>query len=143
MEQREGGENQPPPQSEASSTAARNLARPMDFTGSSGGDGGAAAVSNVEQPLPPAAPLLHPSLPSLVNEGKYAIPKKLRECKCKESRCLKLYCKCLASGTFCKDSCNCVNCHNNEENKAARDEAVNAIFERNPELCGRLPLSQF
>ncbi|KAL9167139.1 hypothetical protein ABFS82_05G076800 [Erythranthe guttata] len=125
MEQRER-EDFPPknqPESEASSLG-RNLVRQLDL------------ISNVEQPLPPAAP-------PVVNEGKYAIPKKPRKCKCKESRCLKLYCKCLASGTFCNDSCNCVNCHNNEGNKAARDEAVNAIFERNPELCGRLPLSQF
>ncbi|KAL0410644.1 UNVERIFIED_CONTAM: protein tesmin/TSO1-like CXC 5 [Sesamum latifolium] len=41
------------------------------------------------------------------------------------------YCECFASGTYC-DGCNCVNCHNNVENEAARREAVEATLERNP-----------
>ncbi|KAL0333893.1 UNVERIFIED_CONTAM: protein tesmin/TSO1-like CXC 5 [Sesamum angustifolium] len=41
------------------------------------------------------------------------------------------YCECFASGIYC-DGCNCVNCHNNVENEAARREAVEATLERNP-----------
>lgn len=41
------------------------------------------------------------------------------------------YCECFASGVYC-DGCNCVNCHNNNENEAARREAVEATLERNP-----------
>lgn len=41
------------------------------------------------------------------------------------------YCECFASGVYC-DGCNCVNCHNNVENEAARREAVEATLERNP-----------
>lgn len=76
MEQREGGDfppkKQPPPQSEASSTApvdfpARKLVRQLDFTGFSGG----AAASSVEhpqlakprQPAPQEPQLAKPSLP--------------------------------------------------------------------------------
>ncbi|KAK9837397.1 hypothetical protein WJX84_011655 [Apatococcus fuscideae] len=54
-----------------------------------------------------------------------------KHCNCKNSRCLKLYCECFASGRYC-DSCNCVNCCNNRENETVRQAAVEAILERNP-----------
>lgn len=58
-------------------------------------------------------------------------PKKTKQCNCKNSRCLKLYCECFASGTYC-DGCNCVNCYNNAEYEGVRQEAVEATLERNP-----------
>ncbi|XP_022731706.1 protein tesmin/TSO1-like CXC 5 [Durio zibethinus] len=64
-------------------------------------------------------------------EAKDGTPKKQKQCNCKNSRCLKLYCECFASGIYC-NGCNCVNCHNNVENEAARQEAVGATLERNP-----------
>ncbi|KAK6151809.1 hypothetical protein DH2020_014444 [Rehmannia glutinosa] len=98
----------------------------------------------MQQPLQPAVPPPHPSIRSLVkpesprarprqnvNEVKDGTPKKQKQCNCKHSRCLKLYCECFASGIYC-DGCNCVNCHNNVENEAARREAVEATLERNP-----------
>ncbi|KAK4415455.1 protein tesmin/TSO1-like CXC 5 [Sesamum alatum] len=97
----------------------------------------------MQQPQP-AAPPTHPSIRPLVkpesprsrprqsvSEVKDGTPKKQKQCNCKHSRCLKLYCECFASGTYC-DGCNCVNCHNNVENEAARREAVEATLERNP-----------
>ncbi|XP_057768131.1 protein tesmin/TSO1-like CXC 5 isoform X2 [Salvia miltiorrhiza] len=90
--------------------------------------------------LPPAQhsirPLLKPESPRMrprqnVPEVKDGTPKKQKQCNCKHSRCLKLYCECFASGVYC-DGCNCVNCHNNVENDAARREAVEATLERNP-----------
>ncbi|EPS71329.1 hypothetical protein M569_03430, partial [Genlisea aurea] len=66
-----------------------------------------------------------------LNEVKDGTPKKQKQCNCKNSRCLKLYCECFSSGIYC-DGCNCVNCHNNVENEAARCEAVGATLERNP-----------
>ncbi|KAK6248549.1 hypothetical protein QUC31_020114 [Theobroma cacao] len=65
------------------------------------------------------------------NELKDGTPKKQKQCNCKHSRCLKLYCECFASGIYC-DGCNCVNCYNNVENEAARRDAVEATLERNP-----------
>ncbi|XP_078431840.1 protein tesmin/TSO1-like CXC 5 [Wolffia australiana] len=65
-------------------------------------------------------------------EAKDSTPKKKRQCNCKNSKCLKLYCECFASGSYCGEGCNCVNCHNNIENEAARQEAVEATLERNP-----------
>ncbi|KAL9681355.1 hypothetical protein QQ045_013138 [Rhodiola kirilowii] len=35
-----------------------------------------------------------------------------KQCNCKHSKCLKLYCECFTSGTYC-ENCNCVDCHNN------------------------------
>ncbi|KAD3067895.1 hypothetical protein E3N88_35775 [Mikania micrantha] len=64
-------------------------------------------------------------------EIKDGTPKKLKQCNCKHSRCLKLYCECFASGIYC-DGCNCVNCHNNVDNEPARREAVETTLERNP-----------
>ncbi|CAI0390049.1 unnamed protein product, partial [Linum tenue] len=62
---------------------------------------------------------------------KDGTPKKQKQCNCRHSKCLKLYCECFASGTYC-DGCNCVNCYNNVENEAARREAVESTLERNP-----------
>ncbi|XP_073043287.1 protein tesmin/TSO1-like CXC 5 [Primulina eburnea] len=96
------------------------------------------------QPPRPSAPPIHPAIRPLLkpesprarsrpnlNEVKDSTPKKSKQCNCKHSRCLKLYCECFSSGTYC-DGCNCVNCHNNVENEAARREAVEATLERNP-----------
>ncbi|KAL5558825.1 hypothetical protein UlMin_035036 [Ulmus minor] len=64
-------------------------------------------------------------------EAKDGTPKKQKQCKCKNSRCLKLYCECFAAGIYC-DGCSCTNCHNNVENDAARQEAIGLTLERNP-----------
>ncbi|XP_039032639.1 protein tesmin/TSO1-like CXC 5 [Hibiscus syriacus] len=64
------------------------------------------------------------------NELKDGTPKKQKQCNCKHSRCLKLYCECFASGIYC-DGCNCVNCYNNVENETARRDAIEATLERN------------
>ncbi|PWA64167.1 tesmin/TSO1-like CXC domain-containing protein [Artemisia annua] len=64
-------------------------------------------------------------------DTKDGTPKKQKQCNCKHSRCLKLYCECFASGIYC-DGCNCVNCHNNVENEPARRDAIETTLERNP-----------
>ncbi|KAG2241616.1 hypothetical protein Bca52824_090189 [Brassica carinata] len=71
------------------------------------------------------------SRPRSIVEGRDGTPQKKKHCNCKHSRCLKLYCECFASGTYC-DGCNCVNCFNNVDNETARRDAVEAILERNP-----------
>ncbi|KAL3825161.1 hypothetical protein ACJIZ3_021190 [Penstemon smallii] len=98
----------------------------------------------MQQPTQPTVPPTHPSVRPIVkpespkarprqnvNEVKDNTPKKQKQCNCKHSRCLKLYCECFASGIYC-DGCNCVNCHNNVENEGPRREAVEATLERNP-----------
>jgi hypothetical protein len=54
-----------------------------------------------------------------------------KQCNCKNSQCLKLYCECFASGRYC-DGCNCQNCCNNRTNEDKRQSAIEAILDRNP-----------
>jgi Tesmin/TSO1-like CXC domain, cysteine-rich domain len=82
------------------------------------------------------------------------LKRKGKQCNCKNSRCLKLYCECFASGQYCEPGvCNCTNCFNNrvsalenavapqrlsrfvftvQDNEQLRAEAVEATLERNP-----------
>ncbi|GAA0148180.1 hypothetical protein LIER_07699 [Lithospermum erythrorhizon] len=85
-------------------------------------------VSSI-RPVKPESPKTRPRQNTA--DAKDGTPKKLKQCNCKHSRCLKLYCECFASGMYC-DGCNCVNCHNKVENEATRREAVDATLERNP-----------
>ncbi|KAG2427089.1 hypothetical protein HXX76_012600 [Chlamydomonas incerta] len=70
-----------------------------------------------------------PSAASLGSAAASAAGRK--QCNCKNSRCLKLYCECFASNRYC-EACNCLQCYNNRENDAVRQSAVEAILERNP-----------
>ncbi|XP_015695839.1 protein tesmin/TSO1-like CXC 7 [Oryza brachyantha] len=54
-----------------------------------------------------------------------------RNCSCKYSKCLKLYCECFAKGRYCI-GCNCTNCCNNVSHENARQDAINVVLERNP-----------
>lgn len=46
-------------------------------------------------------------------------------CKCKKSKCLKLYCECFAAKNLCKESCICFEC-NNRENPIIKDLSLKA-----------------
>ncbi|XP_064951970.1 protein tesmin/TSO1-like CXC 5 isoform X1 [Musa acuminata AAA Group] len=78
-----------------------------------------------------AKPASPKSRPRPLHDAKDGTPTRKKNCNCKHSKCLKLYCECFASGVYC-DGCNCANCCNNIENEAARREAVEATLERNP-----------
>eukprot|EP00940_MAST-03C_sp_MAST-3C-sp2_P001718 g1718.t1 len=55
------------------------------------------------------------------------------QCNCKNSKCLKLYCECFASGVYCDpDRCHCLNCCNCEEQESVRSAAIAATLEKNP-----------
>ncbi|CAG9326165.1 unnamed protein product [Blepharisma stoltei] len=54
-----------------------------------------------------------------------------KNCNCRNSRCLKLYCECFSSGEYCK-SCNCADCYNNPQNELYRTKAIHSTLERNP-----------
>ena len=64
--------------------------------------------------------------------GPSAAEAKRKLCNCRNSRCLKLYCECFASGQYCF-GCNCQGCHNNPENDDKRKRAIEATLERNPQ----------
>lgn len=59
---------------------------------------------------------------------------KTKQCNCKRSHCLKLYCECFASGIHCNPGiCNCAQCRNNELGGSGyRTEAIKQTLERNP-----------
>lgn len=125
-------------QQQVGDVPAKKLVRQLDFTSFYGGACAPAPSSaSSEPPLRPAQPVVvkpespRAPRPRPVFDLKEGTPKKSKQCNCKNSRCLKLYCECFASGTYC-DGCNCVNCCNNVENDAVRQEAVEATLERNP-----------
>jgi hypothetical protein len=55
-------------------------------------------------------------------------------CKCKSSKCLKLYCKCFQTGTFCNEKlCKCKQCQNTAQHnlpEGARSIAIVKILHR-------------
>ncbi|XP_042416343.1 protein tesmin/TSO1-like CXC 5 [Zingiber officinale] len=149
---------QPTP-SASSDVPPRKLVRQLDFTAAFYGGGPPSPMATValdpslQQQLPLLAPASLPmSLSSISSisvpakpqspkprsresqqlcNAKDGTPTRKRNCNCKHSKCLKLYCECFASGVYC-DGCNCTNCCNNVENETVRHEAVEAILERNP-----------
>ncbi|KAG0461212.1 hypothetical protein HPP92_021509 [Vanilla planifolia] len=139
----------------------RKLVRQLDFSSGNCGTPPAATLAGTapsEQPLSSLLkqqqqkanqklalplPLIPPSMPMSIKpespkdrskplfEIKEGTPSRRKNCNCKHSRCLKLYCECFASGVYC-DGCNCANCFNNAKNEAIRHEAVEVTLERNP-----------
>jgi hypothetical protein len=58
------------------------------------------------------------------------VPLTTTACKCKSSRCLKLYCACFQTGTFCDELvCKCKNCQNTEAESVPRGARTRAIYE--------------
>jgi hypothetical protein len=53
-------------------------------------------------------------------------------CKCRKSKCLKLYCACFANKQLCHPLCRCIECANTIECKLIKEAAETAIMERNP-----------
>lgn len=54
-----------------------------------------------------------------------------KQCSCKKSRCLKLYCECFAANVFCKD-CKCSDCQNVPEHAEVRMRAIQYKLSRRP-----------
>lgn len=54
-------------------------------------------------------------------------------CICRKTRCLKQYCQCFQSGKLCTDSCECVDCQNNDEHKEQVELKRLEYSQKNPE----------
>lgn len=52
-------------------------------------------------------------------------------CKCRKSKCLKLYCECFAASQECCQECKCISCENTEDYATERLEAKQARLARN------------
>ncbi|KAJ6715129.1 PROTEIN TESMIN/TSO1-LIKE CXC 2 [Salix viminalis] len=66
-------------------------------------------------------------------KAKYTIKREgCRRCKCKRSRCLKLYCECFAAGIYCLDTCSCENCFNKPEYEETVLDMRQVTETRNP-----------
>ncbi|PKA59056.1 Protein tesmin/TSO1-like CXC 5 [Apostasia shenzhenica] len=117
----------------------KKLVRQLDFTGTLFRvpivtASPASAARELSAPSEPAVPVSQCSISAPMMsfyEVKDATPKKHKQCNCRNSKCLKLYCECFASGVYC-NGCNCSNCCNNAENEAVRREAIESTLERNP-----------
>lgn len=59
---------------------------------------------------------------------------KIKQCNCKRSNCLKLYCDCFQSGLHCSSLCNCQSCKNlpGPDFSAKRTQAILVTLDRNP-----------
>ena len=58
-------------------------------------------------------------------------------CKCKNSRCLKLYCECFSVNSFCGPNCSCKGCNNKPRKNTLREKAVAKALEGNPQAFER------
>ena len=75
-------------------------------------------------------------LPPHIIGGIRDVVKKTKQCNCKRSNCLKLYCECFTAGIHCSALCKCVDCKNDgatRKNDEMRTMALNSIIERNPD----------
>ncbi|GAB4843345.1 hypothetical protein Ancab_013311 [Ancistrocladus abbreviatus] len=55
-----------------------------------------------------------------------------KRCKCKKSRCLKLYCECFAAGVYCVEPCSCQDCFNKPIHEDTVLTTRKQIESRNP-----------
>lgn len=67
------------------------------------------------------------TLPSLENANSINVA--TRGCKCKNSKCVKLYCECFQGGRICSDKCNCLDCKNTLEESHEGGERYKKIQE--------------
>jgi hypothetical protein len=73
---------------------------------------------------------LPPKQPGFVPVVAEPAPRSRVSCNCKNSQCIKLYCECFRSKTFCKD-CNCEGCLNQTDNPT-RASTIAQIRQKNP-----------
>jgi hypothetical protein len=67
----------------------------------------------------------------ILENSNYDSPLKKKQCHCKNSRCLKLYCECFAAQVYCLN-CDCIDCSNTIEYEDSVLKARNSTLERNP-----------
>ena len=83
----------------------------------------------------------HPNPNTCIPKNGNNLSKELEPvCTCKNSQCLKLYCKCFANNRNCGNLCKCIDCKNDgsDSNREARDKAKEMVLARNPQAFASL-----
>jgi len=73
-------------------------------------------------------------LPRRVAGGLFDTFEMTKQCNCRQSSCLKLYCECFSSGIYCSVFCTCDPCKNNDSspaNEESRSKAILRTIEKN------------
>ncbi|PWA42021.1 CRC domain-containing protein [Artemisia annua] len=55
-----------------------------------------------------------------------------KRCRCRKTKCLKLYCECFKAGLYCGESCSCQGCFNSREYEDTVDHTREQIQLRDP-----------
>ena len=74
-------------------------------------------------------------LPPHVIGGIRDVVVRTKQCNCRRSNCLKLYCECFAAGIHCSVLCHCIECKNDgasRKNDEMRSRSLTNIIDRNP-----------
>jgi len=58
---------------------------------------------------------------------------KIKQCNCKKSSCLKLYCDCFAGGLYCKEACCCIDCKNSQLYDNGRTVSSTSMITTDPD----------
>ncbi|KAK1736007.1 hypothetical protein QTG54_013143 [Skeletonema marinoi] len=61
-------------------------------------------------------------------DGKVTVA---RTCKCKKSKCLKMYCACFSSGNACGDKCKCEDCANPKGQRSLQSDPMQRCIKLN------------
>ena len=81
-----------------------------------------------DPPIDPPIPLPRP--PTVLRASLENLRSKQVSCNCKKSQCIKLYCECFRTLSFCKN-CNCDCCLNKDDNQT-RSNVISVIKQKDP-----------
>lgn len=89
------------------------------------------AVRSGRMPFYPGGSLISPMPKVPLSMSKDSGKKQPAPCKCKKSKCLKLYCDCFGASAYCNGACKCLDCHNTIEFEDIRKRAIKEIKSKN------------